>query len=108
MCVRWSAGPFLSVSTTGTSFVGEEDLVVFDFSDWAERGFCKKCGTILFYRLKERDGHEMSTGTFDDSTLFKMVGEIFVDEKPGGYDFTGDHPRLTGAEAIAKFSLSGT
>jgi hypothetical protein len=36
-----------------------------------------------------------------------MVGEIFVEDKPDAFDFAGDHPRLTGAEAIKKFSLTG-
>lgn len=107
MCLRWSAGPFLSVSTTGVSFEGKEYMTVFGSSEWADRGFCNKCGTILFYRLKEKDEYEMNTGTFDDSSSFKMIGEIFIDQKPDGYDFAGDHPRLTEAEALAKFSLGG-
>lgn len=106
-CVRWSAGPYLSVSTTGASFEGEDNIEIYNSSEWAERGFCRKCGTILFYRLKKQAGHELSIGTFDDSSSFRMVGEIFVDKKPDGYEFAGDHPRLTEAEAIAKFSLSG-
>jgi hypothetical protein len=32
------------------------------------------------------------------------VGEIFVDNKPAGYAFAGDHPRLTEAEFLAQFS----
>ncbi len=106
-CIRWSAGPFTSVSCSGVSFAGEESIAVFDSSAWAERGFCKHCGTVLYYRLKEQESYKMNSGTFDDSSSFKMVGEIFVDEKPGGFDFAGDHPRLTGAEAIKKFSLTG-
>lgn len=106
MCVRWSAGPYLSVSTTGAIFKGEENITVYDSSKWAERGFCSKCGTILFYRLKKQDAHEMNIGVFDDSSSFRMVGEIFVDRKSDSYEFAGDHPRLTEAEAIAKFSLS--
>ena len=94
------------VSTTGASFEGEERLAIYDSSEWAERGFCSKCGTILFYRLKNRDGHEMSIGTFDDSSSFRMIGEIFVDRKPDAYEFAGDHPRLTEAEAMAKFSFT--
>ena len=82
-------------------------MTVFGSSEWADRGFCNKCGTILFYRLKEKDEYEMNTGTFDDSSSFKMIGEIFIDQKPDGYDFAGDHPRLTEAEALAKFSLGG-
>jgi len=33
------------------SFAGEENVAVYKSSDWAERGFCKQCGTHLFYRF---------------------------------------------------------
>ena len=104
-CIRWSSGPLMTVSCTGASFSGEESIGVYDSSAWADRGFCKHCGTVLYYQMKGHDGYKLNTGTFDDSSSFKMVGEIFVEEKPGGFDFAGDHPRLTGAEAIKKFSL---
>jgi hypothetical protein len=106
MCVRWSAGPFLSVSTTSAKFEGEDNITIFDSSEWAERGFCRQCGTILYYRLKKRDGLEMNIGVFDDPPPIRLAGEIFVDRKPGTFEFAGDHPRLTEAEAIERFSLS--
>jgi len=55
----------------------------------------------LFYCLKESGTYIITTGAFDDVEQFDMAGEIFIDEKPGGYDFAGDHPRLTGAEFLA-------
>ena len=106
-CIRWSAGPFMTVACSGVSFDGEENIVVYDSSAWADRGFCRQCGTVLYYRMKGHDGYKINIGVFDDSSSFKMVGEIFVEDKPAGYDFAGDHPRLTGAEAIKKFSLTG-
>jgi hypothetical protein len=38
---------------------------------------------------------------FEDQSIFKLAGEIFIDENPGGYAFAGDHPRLTGEEFLA-------
>ena len=107
MCLRWCGGPFLSVTAAGLKFEETEQLMVFDSSDWAERGFCRVCGTNIFYHVKETDGYDVNTGTFDDASSFKMIGEIFVDQKPATYEFVGDHPRLTGAEAIERFSFSG-
>ena len=107
MCLRWCGGPFLSVTATGLNFENTENLVVFDSSEWAERGFCRVCGTNIFYHVRETDGYDVNTGTFDDRSSFRMIGEIFVDEKPSFYEFGGDHPRLTGAEAVEKFSFSG-
>ena len=38
----------------------------------------------------------MWVGAFDDAEEFELVGEIFMDDKPGTYDFAGDHPRHAG------------
>ena len=106
MCRKWSGASALAASVGSISFTGAEHISRYNSSAWAERGFCVKCGTNLFYRLKETDHYVMWTGAFDDQSVFKLVGEIFIDEKPDGYDFSGDHPRLTGAEFMA--SLQNT
>jgi hypothetical protein len=48
----------------------------------------------------------MSVGAFDDAARFKLVGEIYIDHKPPGYDFAGDLPKQTEAEVLAKFAKS--
>ena len=100
MCRRWSGAPFMAVRTKSVTFEGEEHIGRYVSSDWAERGFCKTCGTTLFYYLKPISKHMMSVGVFDDQTPFKMALEIFHDQKPEGYAFAGDHPRWT--EAMAR------
>jgi hypothetical protein len=72
--------------------------------NWAERGFCRKCGSHLFYYLVPFQQYMMCVGTFDAPAEFTLASEIFVDEKPAGYAFEGEHPRLTGAEAVARYS----
>jgi len=54
MCRRWGGGPLLAVDCgTSVRLTGEEHVGVFASSKWAERGFCKQCGSHLFYRLKQ-------------------------------------------------------
>ena len=101
MCRRWSGGPGFAASVGKVEFTGEENIARFDSSGWAERGFCKTCGTNLFYRLRETDHYVIWMGTFDDQAQFKLAGEIYIDEKPASYEFAGDHPRLTGEEFMA-------
>lgn len=101
MCRTWSGAPALGASVASVEFAGEENIAVYGSSAWAERGFCKNCGTNLFYRLKESGHHALWSGAFDDASAFRLVGEIYIDEKPEGYSFAGDHPRQTGAEFIA-------
>ena len=92
----------MATSTSGITFDGEENLVRFRSSDWAERGFCGKCGTNLFYKELQSDSYEMCVGTFDDTDSFGLNEEIFIDRKPAAYAFSGDHPRLTEAETMTR------
>ncbi len=98
MCRTWSGGPLLAASVGGVSFSGEENITRYRSSEWAERGFCNRCGTNLYYWLESADHYVISTGVFKDADQFHLSGEIFIDEKPSTYSFTGDHPRLTGEQ----------
>jgi hypothetical protein len=73
------------------AFEGEENISRYSSSDWAERGFCKLCGSNLFYFLKP-DRYIMWAGAFNEQQ-FKLEGEIFCAGKPSWYDFAGTHPR---------------
>ncbi len=107
MCRRWCGGaPFFYVSTQNVVFGGEENITRYASSDWAERGSCAKCGSSLFYYFKSAAAYAMSAGAFEDPSAFTLDKEIFVDEKPEGYAFAGDHERLTAAETMAKFAPS--
>lgn len=103
MCQRWSGGPLMAAEAEGIRFEGGENVAVYDSSEWAERAFCKRCGTGLYYRLKPQDLYSVPVGVFDDPAPFRLAGEIYTDAKPKGYDFAGEHPRLTEAEVLAKF-----
>ena len=104
MCQRWSGGIFLATSVGSVRFTGEENLKRYKTSEWAERGFCEICGASLFYHLLKLDKYEMCIGTFDDVDDFALTSEIFIDRKPDGYAIAGDHPRLTEADTIARYS----
>jgi hypothetical protein len=98
----------LAARADNVSFNGEQHIKRYVSSPWAERGFCGECGSSLFYCLKESDTYIIATGAFDDVEQFDMAGEIYIDEKPGGYNFAGDHPRLTGAEFMASMEQNNT
>lgn len=91
MCRRWNGGPAMASSVGSVDFTGEENIERYPSSDWAERGFCKRCGTNLFYFLKP-DQYIMSIGAFNEQP-FDLAGEIYCGDKPSGYNFAGDHPR---------------
>jgi hypothetical protein len=101
MCRRWAGGPTFSVACERVEFQGEQHISRYASSPWAERGFCVRCGSGLFYRLTERNQYILQMGSFDDPALFRVASEIFVDDKPDSYELAGTHPRLTAEEFLA-------
>lgn len=106
MCRRWASAPLFAAAVGKVEFESRDQMGIYDSSKWAERGFCKHCGSNLFYRLKSTGDHIMCVGAFDDPTPFKLVGEIYVDHQPEGYRFAGELTRMTEAETIAEFAPS--
>ncbi|MCP3888396.1 MAG: GFA family protein [Desulfobulbaceae bacterium] len=105
MCRKWGGGPLLAVDCgTDVSFEGNENITVYNSSEWAERGFCSKCGSHLFYRLKETNQYIMSVGLFGDEEQFFLDHQIFIDEKPHFYSFAEETLNMTGAEVFAKYA----
>jgi len=102
MCRRHAGAPTMSVHVGGIAFEGEGDILRYKSSDFAERGTCKKCGGHLFYHLFQPDMYIMSIGAFDDQSKFALAGEIYIDAKPQGYAFAGDHSRETEHEFLKR------
>jgi hypothetical protein len=72
-------------------------------SEWAERGSCRVCGTALFYRLVHTPHIVATVGSLRPPLPTLEIREhIFADAKPDYYEFSGDAPRLTGAEVFAR------
>ena len=103
MCRRWGGGPFPGVDVGSVRFTGEDSLARYDSSDWAVRGFCRRCGTSLFYYFKPDDRYVLCAGSFDNQSTFELTGEIFIDHKPPGYAFAGERSTMTEAEVLAKY-----
>jgi hypothetical protein len=106
MCRRWGGGPFIEIDCgTDVAFEGAENISVFDSSAWAERGFCRSCGTHLFYRIKETGQHMMPVGLFDlaDAKTLEFQRQVFIDEKPAYYSFANKTEDMTGPEIFAMF-----
>ncbi len=105
MCRKWNGGPQMAVPCADTvSFAGEENVAVYKSSDWAERGFCKQCGTHLFYRFHGNQ-HMMLAGLFDDSDDFVLETQYFIDQKPGLYSFENSTTDLTGKQVAEMMGL---
>ena len=66
MCRKWAGGPYMATDCgTDVTFEGADNIATYRSSPWAERGFCKTCGSNLFYRIVETGQLMMSTGTLE-------------------------------------------
>ncbi|NNE23478.1 MAG: GFA family protein [Rhizobiales bacterium] len=104
MCRRWSAGPFMAVNCQTVTFEGQENISRIRSSNWAERGFCAKCGSNLFYHIVESSDYQIAAGLFDDQSMLRMSLQVFADCKPEFYEFSNKTKMMTGAEVIAMFA----
>jgi hypothetical protein len=60
-------------------------------SDLAARGFCRDCGTPLYYRFIDGDQMTVSIGTFDDPHSIPLLYQ---------YGNEGKHPSLDDLDAV--------
>jgi len=75
-------------------FTNDAGLKWYTSSDWAKRGFCKDCGSSLFYRMNSEAGIGIAAGCFDGPTGFKVAKHIFVADKGDYYDIADDAPQI--------------
>lgn len=106
MCRNWGSGPFLAITGRGGVVLeGENNITVYDSSDWAERAFCSSCGSHLYYRLKQTNQYILSLGLFPEvGENVKFDHQIFIDEKPHYYAFSNETKNMTGEQVFAEFA----
>lgn len=84
-------------------FTGVEHIAVYRSSDWAERAFCKMCGTHLYYKLLTTGEFFVPAGAFE-STDFRLASQIYIDKKPDYYSFANQTPTLTEQQVVERYS----
>lgn len=109
MCRRWSGGPFLCLGHDGAVTVqGQESITVYKSSEWGERAFCKTCGTALYWHLQDGAHYAFSAGTIEDQSALSLTRQLFIEQKPGYYEFANDTRKVTGEELFAAFNSGET
>lgn len=113
MCRKFSGGIELGVQVMpgGVAWEDEDNIQTFTSSDWAERGFCKTCGSSLFWRLTAPGPMQgmtvISAGLLDSLDGMTFDSEIYIDHKPDSHSFAGERKQMTEAEVMALFGASG-
>lgn len=73
-------------------FECDEGLVWYASSASAKRGFCRHCGSSLFYRMNDEAGIGIAAGCLDDTDGLVLGKHIFVADKGAYYTITDDVP----------------
>ena len=112
MCRRWTGSALLGVTLKkgGVVWQGAEHIATVQSSSWAERGWCAKCGSGLYFRVtlegEYSDEIELPVGIFDDPNGFEMTNEIYIDHKPDSFAYAGEGRKtMTRADCVARFAV---
>lgn len=100
-CRRWSGNYWASVAgpLAGLSIrQGEGQLGWLKSSDMARRGFCRNCGSALFWHGEGIDAYKdriaVAAGAIKDGERLKLTQHIFVADKGCYYDIADGLPQL--------------
>ncbi|KIT15118.1 GFA family protein [Jannaschia aquimarina] len=113
MCRRWSGGIELGVQVMpgGITWEADETVETYASSVWAERGFCRTCGSNLFWRLTAEGPMQgmmsLSAGSLDDMSGLLFDTEVYIDAKPDSHAFAGERKRMTEADVMAMVNAGG-
>lgn len=78
-----------NVADADIDITGGDDLTWYAASDDARRGFCRTCGSALFWKHNARDYVSILAGSFDQPSGLTPGYHIFVADK-GDYYSIGD------------------
>ncbi|ACP25462.1 glutathione-dependent formaldehyde-activating, GFA [Sinorhizobium fredii NGR234] len=76
---------------------GANEITWYRSSSAARRGFCRHCGSALFWKADDLDYTSILAGTFDGPTGLEPGYHIFCADKGDFYDIRDDLPRFAEA-----------
>lgn len=94
-CRKHSGHYFASTDVPKSSLTveGEDQLAWYRSSDRVRRGFCKACGSSLFWDPVQSEKIAVAMGAFDNPTGTRLHMHIFVAEKGDYYDIADGLPQ---------------
>jgi hypothetical protein len=99
MCQRLhgGAGPHTKARKADITVTVDAGLAWYRTSEVARRGFCRICGSGLFWEPFAQDATGILAGTLDGPTGLATIGHIFVAEKCDFYEISDGLPQFAGS-----------
>lgn len=113
MCQRWAGSAFMGLTVPADTITlkGTENICRYQSSEWAERAWCNKCGSNLWYQVTAEGAHSgayhMAVGLLDDTTGLEITREYFVDVKMEGLTLAGERKQFDTAAMLEMFGADG-
>ena len=79
---------------------GAEDVTWYAASDFARRGFCRQCGSALFWKHNHSDIVSVMAGAFHAPTGLKGEAHIFVADKGDYYSIDDGLPQFAASPGV--------
>lgn len=79
---------FTACNDPDLTFTREDTLAWYAASDMARRGFCRECGSLLFWKGNGRSYISIAAGAIDGPTGLTLDGHIFCADKGDYYEIT--------------------
>lgn len=80
--------------TDGIEILKDEGLTWYQISEIASRGFCRICGSSLFWKASGQNATGIVVGSLENRNKLNTIGHIFVEEKSEFYEITDDLPQF--------------
>lgn len=107
MCKRWGGAFYSALAGDSFTLQGEDNVATYRSSKWAERAFCKTCGSNIWYRFLPTGNRSFLAGLFDAAADLPVEREIFVDRMANWCELSGEHARLTGEQVLEEAKEAG-
>jgi hypothetical protein len=93
MCRKTSGHFFASTNVARAALRVQGDVAWYPSSKDVRRGFCKTCGSTLFWDPIAKDYRSIAMGAFDGPTNAKLHVHIFVVDKGDYYELNDGLPQ---------------
>src|SRR3546814_11598617 len=84
-------GAFTAVERAGLSIENEDEVTWHASSPGVRRGFCRHCGSALFWERRAADYISIAAGTLDQPSGMRQMRHIFAADKA---DFRSEERRV--------------
>jgi hypothetical protein len=100
-CLHWHGhfGGYTASTWPDIELRGTDKIAWYDSSDTARRGFCRDCGSSLFWEAARRQYVSIAAGALDQPTGLVTARHIFAEDKGDYYRIADDAAQSLGSMA---------